>query len=173
MAKYTMLFAEYLEKGGACPASFALILGFEDLFKKHYCDKEIGFETELLFYMKLEEKADLYMQKYADKIQRIATAWGVFDNPAKVRYTEEHKTFNAGEQHAKTTELPFDSEEAEPSLLNDSEAYENRDARATTERETGETHDEAIRSIEFLNGRVRTLLVDLLDEFKSCFMGVY
>ena len=173
MAKYTMLFAEYLERGGACPASFGLILGFEDLFKKHYCDKEIGFETEALFYMKLEEKADLFMQQYADRIQRVATAWGVFDSPAKVHYTDEYKTFNAGEQHAKTTELPFDSTDAEPSLLNDSEAYENSDTRATTERETGETHDEAIRTIEFLNGSVKNLLMQLLKEFKPLFMGVY
>ena len=49
MAKYTTLLAEYLERGGQLPASFALIDGFEDLFKKHYCDKELGFETDLLF----------------------------------------------------------------------------------------------------------------------------
>lgn len=173
MAKYTMLFAEYLERGGLCPASFSLIQGFEEIFKKHYCDKEIGFETEALFFMKLDEKADIYMQKYADKISRIATAWGVFDSPAKVRYTEEYKTFNGGAQKAKTTELPFDSEEAEASLINDTDAYENNDTRATTEKETGETHDEAIRTIEFLNGKVRNLIVDLLNEFKTCFMGVY
>jgi len=173
MAKYTMLFAEYLERGGACPASFSLIQGFEEIFKKHYCDKELGFETEALFFMKLDEKADIFMQLYADKITRLATAWGVFDSPAKVRYTEEHKTFTGGEQHAKTTELPFDSETAEPSLLNDSEEYENRDSRATTERETGETHEEAQKTIEFLNTKVHSLVLDLLNEFKTCFMGVY
>ena len=173
MSKYTMLFAEYLERGGDLPASFGLIVGFGDLFKKHYFDKEIGFETELIFRMKLEEKADLYMQLYADKIQRLATAWGVFDSPAKVRYTEEYKTFTGGAQHAETTELPFDSDTAEPSLLNDSNEYENKDTRATTERETGETHDEAIKSLDFLNSKVRNLLTDLLQEFKNCFMGVY
>ena len=88
MAKYTELFAEYIEKGGQLPASFSLILGFGDLFKKHYCDKEIGFETELLFYMKLEEKADLYMQKYADRIALIASAWLDYNAPAKVHYTQ-------------------------------------------------------------------------------------
>lgn len=173
MAKYTMLFAEYLERGGACPASFALIQGFEEIFKKHYCDKEIGFETEALFFMKLDEKADIFMQLYADKIKRLATAWAGFDAPIKTRYVKEDKTFNAGEQHAKTTELPFDSTEAEPSLLNDSEAYENTDGLERTEQESGATHDEALRQIEFLNNKVHSLIIDLLDVFKPCFMGVY
>jgi hypothetical protein len=173
MAKYTMLFAEYLERGGACPASFSLIQGFEEIFKKHYCDKEIGFETEALFFMKLDEKADIFMQAYADKITRLATAWTGYDSPAKVRYTQEYKKFTGGAQKATTKELPFDSENAEASLINNSDEYENNDSRATTETETGETHDEAQRAIEFLNNRVHCLIIDLLKEFKTCFMGVY
>lgn len=173
MAKYTMLFAEYLERGGACPASFSLINGFEEIFKKHYCDKEIGFETEALFFMKLDEKADLFMQLYADKISRLASAWTGYDTPAKVRYTEEYKTFNGGKQKAKTTELPFDSATAEASLINDTDAYENKDQRATTETESGKTIDEAQKAVEFLNTKVHSLLLDLLDVFKPCFMGVY
>ena len=173
MAKYTMLFAEYLERGGACPASFSLISGFEEIFKKHYCDKEIGFETEALFFMKLDEKADLFMQLYADKISRLASAWTGYDTPAKVRYTEEYKTFNGGKQKAKTTELPFDSATAEASLINDTDAYENKDQRATTETESGKTIDEAQKAVEFLNTKVHSLLLDLLDVFKPCFMGVY
>ncbi len=173
MAKYTMLLAEYLEMGGQLPASFALINGFEDLFIARYCDHEIGFETDALFYIKLELKADIYMQKYADKIQRLATAWGIYDNPVRVRFTEEHKQFDGGKQHGSTTELPFDSETAEPSVISDTDAYKNTEARATTEQESGETHDEAIASIEFLNNKVKSLIEDLLNEFKPLFMGVY
>lgn len=173
MAKYTMLFAEYLERGGACPASFSLVQGFEEIFKKHYCDKEIGFETEALFFMKLDEKADIYMQLYADKIQRLASAWLGYDAPAKVRFTEEYKTFDGGAQKAKTTELPFDSETAEASLINDTDAYQNKDNTARTETESGKTIDEAQKAIEFLNTKVYSLIVELLDVFKPCFMGVY
>lgn len=173
MAKYTMLFAEYLERGGACPASFSEIQGFEEIFKKHYCDKEIGFETEALFFMKLDEKADLFIDLYKNKITRLASAWLHYDAPAKVHYTEEYKTFNGGKQKAKTTELPFDSETAEASLINDTDAYENKDQRATTINESGQTIDEAQRAVEFLNTKVHSLLVDLLNEFKPCFMGVY
>lgn len=173
MAKYTMLLQEYLANGGALPSSFALINGFGDLFKKHYCDKEIGFETELLFAMKLEEYADIYMQAYADKIQRLASAYNLFDAGAKVRYTEEYKTFTGGQQHAETTELPFDSTTADPSLINESAEYTNSDTRANTETETGGTLDELQRRVEFLNTKVHVLIVELLEVFKPLFMGVY
>ena len=173
MAKYTMLFAEYLERGGALPASFSLILGFTDLFKKHYCDHEIGFETELLFYMKLEEKADLFMQPYADKIARLASAYGLFDAGAKVRFTEEYKSFTGGKQHTETTELPIDSETADPSLVNDADEYTNKDSTARTETETGGSLEELQKRVEFLNSKVHLLIIDLLNEFKPCFMQVY
>ena len=195
MAKYTMLLAEYLERGGQLPASFSLIQGFEDIFKKHYCDKEIGFETELLFFMKLDEKADLYMQLYADKLTRLAHAYDLFDAGAKVRYTTEDRKTNLGAQHEETsftggaqhtegTELPFDSETAEPNIVNDSAEYtntnevdrdetENKDNIERRETETGGSLDELQRRIEFVNGKARSLINELLGEFKNCFMGVY
>ena len=42
MAKYTELFAEYLESGGELPAAFDEIYGFKDLFIGHFFDKENG-----------------------------------------------------------------------------------------------------------------------------------
>lgn len=173
MAKYTKLFADYVAGGGVLPTSFALISGFEDLFKKHYCDKELGFETELLFAMKLEEYADIYMQLYADKLTRLTAAFGLFDAGAKVHYTEEYKSFTGGAQHAETTELPFDSTDVEPSLLNDSNEYTNNDSRATTETETGGTLDELQRRLEYVNTKAHSIIKDLLDVFKPLFMGVY
>ena len=173
MAKYTTLLAEYLKRGGALPASFSLIEGFEDIFKKHFCDHEIGFETDLLFFMKLDEKADLFMQPYADKIARLASAWLTYDAPAKVIYTTENKTFNGGETKATTTELPIDSDEAEANLINKADAYKNTENRGTQVREEGETHDEAQKAIDFLNTEVKPLILKLLNEFEPCFMQVY
>ena len=68
MAKYTELFAEYLESGGELPAAFDEIVGFKDLFIGHFIDKEIGFETEVLFAIKLETNANLVIGVYADSI---------------------------------------------------------------------------------------------------------
>lgn len=173
MAKYTCLFAEYLERGGQLPASFALIANFGDLFKKHYCNYEIGFETELLFYMKLEEKADLVMQIYADRLQRLSAKWTQYDNPIKLVAVTENKKFNAGAQKGKTTELPLNASSAQPNVINDTDAYENTENRGTTTRESGETHDEVMKGIEFLTSRKNLLMQNLLDEFKDLFMVVY
>lgn len=173
MAKYTMLLAEYLEMGGQLPASFAEINGFTDLFKAHYCDKELGFESELLFFMKLSAKADVVIPLYKDKLTHLASEWQNFDNPIRTINVIENKKFNAGAQKGKTTELPFDETEATPSVVNDSDAYENKEQRGTTTKESGSTHDETMKGIEFLSQPAKKVMYDLLDEFKTCFMLVY
>ena len=199
MAKFTELFSEYLERGGRLPASFALIDGFEDLFKLHYCDKEIGFETEELFFMKLERSPRINMSYYADKIRRLAAAYLHFDTPAKVRYETgsntdvigEQDTSNTsssvnGEQNGYNAELPFDVANASPSMKTHNDAFTNTGSgtfhanestntgeRESESRETGYTPDEAMREVEFLNNAVEPLIQKLLDEFKRLFMQIY
>lgn len=199
MAKYTELFSEYLEKGGQLPASFALIDGFEDLFKLHYCDKELGFETEALFFMKLERTARINMPFYADRIRRLASAYYNFDVPAKVTYesfdevttlgeqdTSTTQNDKLGEQNNTTTDLPFDSTSATPSAKTHSDQVNNsgsgtfhseetinKNRNERQHRESGFTPDEAMRSIEFLNSEVQPLIEKLLDEFKRLFIQVY
>lgn len=173
MAKFTELFSEYLERGGLLPASFSQIEGFENLFKLHYCDKEIGFETETLFAMKLEAKANMVIPIYADKISRLATAYLGFDEPAKTFYEHIVVGTTIGEQNGSTTELPFDSPNALPSVKNHFDEYENGEDRVTERRDAGETIDEKIRQIDFINKEVTSLLEKCLKEFKNLFMGVY
>lgn len=173
MAKYTELLAEYLEAGGELPTVFSTIVGFEDLFVAHYCDKEIGFETEDLFTIKLNLYADLYIPIYAARIAALATAWTNAANPTKVHYERYDTTVNAGAQRAQTTDLPFDATTATPSSVTASDAYINTDARITNREERGVTVDEAYRVIDKLNDAVKPLIVKLLDEFAPCFMGVY
>lgn len=168
-----MLLAEYLAKGGALPSSFALIEGFEDAFIGRYCDKEIGFETDALFSIKLEAKADLIMQAYADRIAERAYYWAKVENPSKVYYEHAHTKYNMGEQKIKTTELPFNSTNAEPNVINQNDAYENKDARCAKKKEEGQTIDELMRMLDFLNKDVTTLVEKCLDEFKPLFMAVY
>ena len=225
MAKYTMLLAEYLQKGGQLPASFALIQGFEDLFVAKYCDHEIGFETDELFRIKLEYTANLVMQAYADKIATRAFYWTRAENPVKAYYEktqiktnlgakqrtanettnigervkESSDTTNVGAQENKTTELPFDDTTAEPNTINNlgaredsvshsetedasvdtleriesEDAVENNDLHETWKEDNGETIDELIRMLEFLNADVTTLVEKCLNEFKPLFMAVY
>lgn len=173
MAKYTILLAEYLKKGGALPSSFSLIEGFEDLFVAKYCDKEIGFETDDLFYIKLELKANLVMGVYAEKIAERTRYWAKVQNPTKVYYEQATTQYNMGKQKISTTELPFDATTAEPNVINENDAYQNDDEHIVRKEDNGETIDEVMRMLDFLNKDVTTLVEKCLNEFKPLFMGVY
>ena len=173
MAKYTMLLAEYLQKGGQLPASFSLIQGFEDLFIAKYCDKEIGFETDELFRIKLEYTADLIMKSYADKIATRAIYWTKANNPTKTYYEKTTTLSNIGAQKNKTTDLPFNSVEAEPNSISDLGERQDTGEVEIRREENGETADEVLRIIDFLNKEVNPLIEKLLNEFKDLFMGVY
>lgn len=181
MAKYTMLLAEYLAKGGALPSSFALIEGFDDLFIAKYCDCEIGYETDELFKIKLEAKAKLVMQMYADRISERAKYWAKVENPTKVYYEKTTIKTNLGEQqrsgNSKTTELPFNGLTAQPNVKGETgeiiSAVENNDLRETRKEDNGETIDELLRMLDYLNKDVTTLVEKCLNEFKTLFMGVY
>ena len=173
MAKYTMTLAEYLARGGALPSSFALIDGFENHFIGRYCDKEIGFETDALFSIKLEAKANLVMQAYKDRIDARTLYWAKVPNPTKVHYELTTTNYDMGKQKIKTTELPFDSAEAEPNLINENDAYHNKDEREARHEDNGETLDEVMRMLDFLNKDVTTLIEKCLNEFETLFMKVY
>lgn len=173
MAKYTMLLSEYLAKGGALPSSFALIEGFEELFIGKFCDKEIGFETPAIFAIKLEAKANLVMKAYKERIDARALYWAKVPNPTKVHYELAKTNYEMGKQLIKTTELPFDSEDAVPNIINENDPYHNEDERETRREDNGETLDEVMRMIDFLNKDVVTLVEKCLNEFEMLFMKVY
>lgn len=173
MAKYTELFSEYVASGYELPSEFSLIEGFEDLFKMHFCDKEIGFETEAIFAMKLQEKSTLYIPLYADRIAHRATALLDFDAPVKIYYDDIDATITNGAEKGKTTELPFNASSATPSVINETDEHENVEDRTAERRESGLTPDELIRKLDYLNKSVRSLLDELLKEFDGLFMKVY
>lgn len=173
MAKYTETLAEYLDNGNSLPTSFSIITGFEDLFKHYYCDKEIGFETELLFFMKLDMTAELNMQRYKDKIDRLTAEWTLFANPTKTTSDTETNELDAGAQEGSTTELPMNSNISDPAVVNRTEAYRNVATRRLTRTEQGATEDEAMRRVEFVQKQVQDIKMQLLKEFNNCFMNVY
>lgn len=195
MAKYTELYIDYVKGGGAIPASFGVIEGFADLFMQRYCASEIGLETEELFALKLESKANLVMNDYAERIKLLALQYSKIDAPAKTIYEKSTITRNTGArkstsatdygaQKSSSTELPFNSQTAEPSIINDSgpkrdanetntEASVDSEAREFDHKEGGASLDEVLRSLDVLNGNVNHVLNNCLEEFKPLFMGVY
>lgn len=82
---HTELFTEWIANNGgadnALPALFAQVpdikagtetIKFSDTFILHFCDKEIGFETEALFALKLEARARLILPPFIEKIKTIS-----------------------------------------------------------------------------------------------------
>lgn len=82
MAKYTETLGEYLEAGHSLPLIFSQIEDFDKYFLARYIDREIGFETETLFGIKLEGKADLVIPLYKDRIDELNAAITALSTPS-------------------------------------------------------------------------------------------
>ena len=168
MSKYTETLVEFLEGGGVLPAAFAEIAGFEDLFVARYCDKEIGFETEALFQIKLEERATIIIPAYVKRIQATEAAWLTVTDPTR----KQTRVFKSGEKRSSSSSLPLNAQTAQPSQTSKADAFTDKD---TTTFE-GITPDEAIRRAEYfqkLDGTAWILLDACLREFENLFMKVY
>lgn len=164
MAKYTETFAEYLNNGAELPAVFEDINGFTDLFIGHFCDKEIGFETEILFKIKLEAAAAIHIPFYKKKIEMFENALLKINNPEK----EQIRVYESGVKNGSTTILPINSTNATPSQLSKADAYE--DTETITNK--GETPDEAIKRAEYINN-IKNIIMECLKCFDNLFMKVY
>lgn len=81
----TELFTQYIENNGgadsALPSLFKKIPSittdgevttFQDAFVLNFCDREIGFETEALFALKLEGRAKLVIPRYVRKLEELS-----------------------------------------------------------------------------------------------------
>lgn len=82
---HTELFTQYIANNGgadsALPLLFAKIpsividdetTSFKDAFVLNFCDREIGFETEALFALKLEGRAKLVIPRYVRKLEELS-----------------------------------------------------------------------------------------------------
>lgn len=191
MAKYTELLSEYIENGGELPAVFDQIANFEDLFIGRYCDCEIGFETPILFQIKLETRANLIIPQYVKRLSAFEEAEQLLIQPTKKRVKSGSITYGGEDTHTFTTsdhirnesELPFVSSGTPPVTQQytdkghtdtdtikkgTTETYNN-----VTDTESGYTSSEAEALYKALEEPVRILLEDCLNEFKNLFMKVY
>ena len=57
--------------------------------------------------------------------------------------------------------------------INKTNAYRNVATRRLTRTEHGATDDEAMRRVEFIHKRIEDIKLQLLEEFKPCFMEIY
>jgi len=163
MARYTELLNDYLTRN-ELPTIFDKIDGFKDLFIGTYIDSEIGYETELLFSIKLETKAKIVIPIYKERIEDVATALTKMKSPVKTVYTQA----DYGGRTNKRTDLPIDATDVTPSSIDETEKATDN----TNVQESGLNAQDSVNLFRILNEQVHILVVELLKEFKPLFMGV-
>lgn len=195
MARYTELFSEWLENGGQLPAIFDEIDGFAEMFKAWYADKEIGFETPILFEMKLQAYAEAHIPIYTAKINELSKLEETASSGIKKQRTRngnetviyaggESQTY--GEQQRTQAEQPYvsaDGSAVAPSQIDvdgthtDTRNYVDRsDVRNyndITDTDSGYTIDEYMKYFDWVAGAAKSIIIECLNEFKPLFMVIY
>ena len=141
-AEHTEFFSEYIANNGgaenALPSLFDKVPNitiddevttFKDAFILNFCEREIGFETEELFSLKLEARAKLVLPFYISKLNQLASI-----DYINAKRTESEKRTNTGNitDGGKDTNTRFKGENP---LIDTSLTF---NAKAVTEQETSE-----------------------------------
>ena len=141
-AEHTEFFSEYIANNGgaenALPALFDKVPSitiddevttFKDAFILNFCEREIGFETEELFALKLEARAKLVLPFYINKLKQLASI-----DYINAKRTESEKRTNTGNitDGGKDTNTRFKGENP---LIDTSLTF---NAKAVSEQETNE-----------------------------------
>lgn len=199
--KYTELLTEYVQSNGgaanAFPAAFDTIpdfggKNFKELFLLRYCAREIGFETEELFQLRLEGKASEVCPDYVRKLAN-------YDKFTALS-AEFKKTFKFGETNTRTPNLTVKGDGGVVAVDN----YENSDLggvlpnpnalssvqrtsdqsgtkttgtdkneRGGTNVEISELSPREMQEIANAEIDVKNIYSALLDEFEPLFMQVF
>ena len=170
MAFYTETLREYINHGNELPESFGLIAqtgyDFNTLFFEHFADREIGFETEELFALKVKKVADLYIPDYVKIIENYESIIEALK--AKTKKSESIT------ENEKITTRQFDLPVAGVTDgINPSGIGETDPTRAKTTTTSDESPDELTRKVDWLLGQEKNALMDLLERFERCFMQVF
>ena len=139
---HTELFTQYIANNGgaenALPSLFDKVPNitiddevttFKDAFILNFCDREIGFETEELFALKLEARAELVLPFYISKLKQLAS---IDYMNAKRTESETRTTTGNITDGGKDTNTRFKGENP---LIDTSLTF---NAKAVTEQETNE-----------------------------------
>ena len=139
---HTELFTQYIANNGGAEQALPSLFGkvpnitiddevttFKDTFILNFCDREIGFETEELFALKLEARAKLVLPFYISKLNQLASI-----DYISAKRTETEKRTNTGNitDGGKDTNTRFKGENP---LIDTSLTF---NAKAVTEQETNE-----------------------------------
>ena len=162
----TELFIDYLETNDL-PEEFDEITGFKDIFISYYADSEIGFETEILFKMKLQYIASIYIPIYKVKIEKCNT---LLSEITEFEHTRK-KVYDFSVKDIKRSNLPNTNDIAEviANSIDIESAHQNVENEYFNDLDLSKIPD----LINFLIEVKYDFLHRLVKEFENCFLGVY
>lgn len=139
---HTELFTQYIANNGGAENALPSLFGkvpnitiddeittFKDAFILNFCEREIGFETEELFALKLESRAKLVLPFYISKLNQLASIDYI---NAKRTESETRTTTGNITDGGKDTNTRFKGENP---LIDTTLTF---NAKAVTEQETNE-----------------------------------
>ena len=179
MAKYTELFSEWLRGGGELPTLFNDLPQFNELFIGTYADREIGFETEELFKLKLENMAQIIIPPYTQRhndlnsltVRILNPQTNIIKSGAIERRYGERQTNN---YDYPATTLPTEPDNYQPTQRNIANEYLDREEyMPLNEHHDGLNYNELAHLIDKLENNKTILLRECLKEFEPLFMQVF
>lgn len=203
---HTELFTEWITNNGgadnALPDIFSKVpniqnIKFSDAFVLNFADREIGFETEALFAVKLEGRAELVIPFYLEKLDKLSqikfssalgTEEELYSGKDSDSTTDSNNRSSNGKTDTTNIELPEINGSFDPNP--EAASGQQRVSSEATETETGSgsrittygkkvirTHDitkpEAQDLIEKVEQETFNIWKEIFKEFDSLFMGVW
>lgn len=187
MARYTELFAEWLEEGGELPDLFSAIQigdnNLSDIFTAHFAAREIGFETPILFKLKLNEYAAILIPQLESDLKILDAAKGGILEPTFKRTKSGALTRNYGATKRNTWENPtaiatstteIDLTDAgSQQIIADAQKVDQEQYDNVTDTETGYRVTDALQIMAKLTEETDGLLNSWLKKFDPLFMQIY
>ena len=171
MAFYTETLKEYLDSGNPLPDSFSLLeqtgYKFDELFFMRFADREIGFETEALFALKLTALADSIIPDYVKLLKGYDSALEAI----KATKTGATTTNSPSPAIRKEWDLPIDSSNVE--AIAPTKVEMNYPSGGDVNTNQDQTSDELQRKIDWFLTAKNTLIQSLLKSFEPLFMQVF
>lgn len=196
--KYTELFTEYIANNGgaenALPSLFdkvpsitidGEVTTFKDAFILNFCNREIGFEIEELFALKLESRAKLVLPFYINKLKQLASIDYINAKRTESEtraitgnITDSGKDTNTrfkGENPLIDTDLTFNAKSVSEQEKNDVDYGKNTNTTGN-ENVTREFTDSGIEALDLYERVLKdTMNVwnEIFKKFDSLFMQVW
>lgn len=170
MAFYTETLREYINHGNQLPESFNLIVqtgyDFNTIFFEHFADREIGFETEELFALKVKKVADVWIPQYVKIIRNYDSTLEAI----KANVTKTTVTDNLGETTDKSYDLPTadDVSGITPTGVAKSASVTNK-----TETSVEQRPSDLEKKANWFTKMKDNAITSLLSKFENCFMQVF